>query len=290
METARRSRYRQTMTAPVAHAGALLREWRIRRRLSQLDLACEAGISTRHLSFIETGRSRPSREMILHLAQGLEVPLRERNELLLAAGYAPVYTAKPLDDAALAAARKAVNLVLNGHEPLPALALDRHWNLIAANRAVAPLLGGAAPELLAPPVNVLRLSLHPDGLARRIVNLPEWRAHLLERLRHQVEITADASLAELLAELCGYPGGGSGDSASGAVNSNSSFVVPLGLATDAGTLNLFSTTTVFGTPLDVTVSEIAIESFFPADEETATALSRLAGIQRFQTPADAEES
>jgi transcriptional regulator with XRE-family HTH domain len=261
------------MAASMAHAGALLRGWRIRRRLSQLDLACDIGISTRHLSFIETGRSQPSREMILHLAEGLEVPLRERNDLLLAAGYAPVYSAKPLDDAALTAARNAVDLVLTGHEPLPALAVDRHWNLIAANRGVAPLLAGAAPELLSPPVNVLRLSLHPDGLARRIVNLPEWRAHVLERLRHQVEVTADAALAELLIELRGYAGGGLQDSAHAGVNS--SFVVPLQLATDAGTLRLFSTTTVFGTPLDVTVSEIAIESFFPADEETASALSRL---------------
>lgn len=254
-------------------AGALLREWRVRRRLSQLDLACEAGISTRHLSFIETGRSQPSREMILHLAEGLEVPLRERNDLLLAAGYAPVYSAKPLDDAALAAARNAVDLVLRGHEPLPALAVDRRWNLIAANRGVAPLLAAAAPELLAPPVNVLRLSLHPDGLARRIVNLPQWRAHLLERLRHQVEVTADAALAELLVELRAHGGGGSTDSAR--AGAGSLFVVPLELATDAGTLRLFSTTTVFGTPLDVTVSEIAIESFFPADEESATALLRL---------------
>jgi transcriptional regulator with XRE-family HTH domain len=261
------------MAPSVAHAGRLLKEWRIRRRLSQLDLACEIGISTRHLSFIETGRSQPSREMILHLAQGLEVPLRERNDLLLAAGYAPIYSVKPLDDAALAAARKAVDLVLIGHEPLPALAVDRHWNLIAANRGVAPLLAGAAPELLAPPVNVLRLSLHPDGLARRIVNLSEWREHVLERLRHQAQVTADATLADLLIELRGYGCSGLQDSVH--ASASQAFVVPLQLVTDAGMLRLFSTTTVFGTPLDVTISEIAIESFFPADEETANALSRL---------------
>ena len=211
--------------------------------------------------------------MILHLAEGLEVPLRERNDLLLAAGYAPVYSARPLGDAALSAARKAVDLVLTGHEPLPALAVDRHWNLIAANRAVPPLLAGAAPELVAPPVNVLRLSLHPDGLARRIVNLPEWRAHLLERLRHQVEVTADPVLSELLTELRGYPVNAAKDAGHAGVNS--SIVVPLQLTTETGILRLFSTTTVFGTPLDVTVSEIAIESFFPADEETAGALLRL---------------
>jgi hypothetical protein len=207
--------------------------------------------------------------MILNLAEGLEVPLRERNELLLAAGYAPVYSARPLGDATLNAARKAVDQVLVGHEPLPALAVDRHWNLIAANRAVAPLLAGAASELITSPVNVLRLSLHPDGLAQRILNLPEWRAHLLERLRHQVEVTADPVLSELLAELRGYPVPLKGDRRA---EVTSSIVVPLELSTETGTLKLFSTTTVFGTPLDVTVSEIAIESFFPADEETAALL------------------
>ncbi len=185
-----------------------------------------------------------------------------------------MYSARPLADDALSAARKAVDLVLTGHEPLPALAVDRHWNLIAANRALPPLLEGAAPELLAPPVNVLRLSLHPDGLARRIVNLPEWRAHLLERLRHQLEVTADPVLSELLAELRGYPVNAPNDA--GRAGVNSSIVVPLQLATETGILNLFSTTTVFGTPLDVTLSEIAIESFFPADQETAGALLRLA--------------
>jgi transcriptional regulator with XRE-family HTH domain len=261
------------MAASVARAGTLLKEWRLRRRLSQLSLACETDISTRHLSFIETGRSQPSREMILRLAEGLGVPLRERNDLLLAAGYAPVYSVRPLGDAALSAARKAVNLALTGHEPLPALALDRHWNLISANRAVTPLLAGTAPELLAPPVNVLRLSLHPQGLARRIVNLTEWRAHLLERLRHQVEVTADPVLSGLLAELRGYPVNAPKEAGHASVNS--SIVVPLQLTTEKGILRLFSTTTVFGTPLDVTVSEIAIESFFPMDEETAHALLRL---------------
>jgi len=254
----------------MAHAGTLLRDWRFRRRLSQLELACEVGISTRHLSFLETGRSQPSREMVLRLAEWLGVPLRERNTILLAAGYAPVYSVKPLSDAALSAARKAVDCVLTGHEPFPALAVDRHWNLITANRAVSPLLAGAAPELIAPPMNVLRLSLHPKGLAPRILNLSEWREHLLERLRHQLQATADPVLSELLQELCAYPV--NSPQRTGHTNMNSLMVIPLQLATERGALNLFSTTTVFGTPLDVTLSEIAIESFFPADEETASAL------------------
>ncbi|HZG66693.1 MAG TPA: helix-turn-helix domain-containing protein, partial [Herpetosiphonaceae bacterium] len=159
--------------------GNLLRGWRQRRRMSQLDFACAAGISTRHLSFVETGRSLPSRDMLLHLAEHLEIPLRERNILLIAAGYAPVFPERRLDDPALEAARKAIDLVLAGHAPYPALAIDRHWTLIASNDAVPPLLGGVDPSLLQPPVNVLRLSLHPAGLAPRIANLPEWRAHVL---------------------------------------------------------------------------------------------------------------
>src|SRR5499426_4537715 len=178
-------------TQPV---GNLLRKWRERRRLSQLDLACEAEISTRHLSFLETGRSLPSREMVLRLAEQLEVPLRERNVLLIAAGYAPAFPERPLGDPALQSARKAVDLVLAGHEPYPALAIDRHWTLVAANGAVNRLLAGVAAELLAPPINVLRLSLHPDGLAPRIANLAEWRQHLLERLRRQVDVSADPVL------------------------------------------------------------------------------------------------
>ena len=159
--------------------------------MSQLDLAGEANISTKHLSFVETGRAQPSRELLLELAEQLDVPLRERNILLTAAGYAPVFGERPLDNPALQAARQVIDLLLAGHEPYPALALDRHWTLVAANRAVAPLLAGVDATLLRPPVNVLRLSLHPLGLAPRIVNFAEWRAHLLARLRHQIELTAD---------------------------------------------------------------------------------------------------
>jgi len=257
-------------TQPV---GSLLRKWRERRRLSQLDLACEAEISTRHLSFLETGRSAPSREMVLRLSERLEVPLRERNALLIAAGYAPVYPERPLDDPALQSARKAVDLVLAGHEPYPALAIDRHWTIIASNNAIPPLLAGADPSLLRPPVNALRLSLHPAGLAPRIANLAEWRSHLLARLQRQIEVTADPVLEELLNELCGYPAPGEG---AGFENGDdvkyAGVVVPFRLVTEQGVLSFISTTTIFGTPVDVTLSELALESFFPADAMTARAL------------------
>jgi transcriptional regulator with XRE-family HTH domain len=260
--------------------GDHLREWRQRRRLSQLELALEAEISTKHLSFLETGRAQPSREMVLHLADRLEVPLRERNVLLLAAGYAPVFQERPLGDPALASARTAVDLVLRGHEPYPALAVDRHWTMVAANRAVARLIGGAAAALLKPPVNVLRLSLHPDGLAPRIANLAEWRAHLIERLRRQVEASADATLAELLGELSAYPAPRRPPSALSANDGDyAGVVVPLRLVIDGGVLSFFSTTTVFGTPIDITLAELALESFFPADATTAEALRLLAGAK-----------
>lgn len=248
--------------------GAQLREWRLRRRLSQLDLAGDAEVSTRHLSFVETGRSMPSREMVLRLADRLEVPLRERNRLLTAAGYAPMYAERALDDPALKAARAAIELVLKGHEPYPALAVDRHWSLVSYNRAVLPLLSDAAPALLQPPINVLRLSLHPLGLAPRIVNLAQWRAHLLARLRQQVAVSADPVLAALADELRGYPA--PGDAGHDVIEA--AVVVPLVLRTAAGTLSFISTTTVFGTPVDVTLSELALETFFPADEATGAAL------------------
>lgn len=252
--------------------GDYLREWRQRRRLSQMDLALDAQISTRHLSFLETGRSAPSREMVLHLAECLDVPLRERNAILMAAGYAPLFPERRLDDPALQAARKAVELVLAGHEPYPALAIDRHWNLVLYNKAVPPLLAGIDAALLQPPVNVLRLSLHPQGMAPRIVNYREWRAHLLERLRQQVAATADPVLSDLVEELAAYPAPDGVAQTSGETTEYGGVVVPFRLKTDAGTLSFISTTTVFGTPVDVTLSELALESFFPADAETATLL------------------
>jgi transcriptional regulator with XRE-family HTH domain len=266
-----------TMPTPIKPVGELLREWRERRRLSQLSLALDADVSARHLSFLETGRSRPSRELLLRLADRLAIPPRERNTLLLAAGFAPAYAERGLDDPALRAARRAVDRVLAGHEPFPALAVDRHWTLVAANRAVGPLLAGVGPDLLRPPVNVLRVSLHPDGLAPRIANLPRWRAHLLERLRHQVEVTADPALAQLADELRAYPiPGGSDHGAHGPSDPLAGVAVPLLLRTEQGVLAFLSTTMVFGTPVDVTLAELAVEAFFPADDATAAALSRTA--------------
>lgn len=245
--------------------------------MSQLDLALEASISSKHLSFVETGRARPSRDMILHLSEQLDIPLREQNVLLVSAGYAAVFPERPLDDPALAVAREAVEIVLTGHEPYPALAVDRHWHLVAANAAVAPLLTGADPGLLEPPINVLRLSLHPGGMAPRIANLAEWRAHILVRLRQQIEVSADPVLAALHDELSAYPAP-SVDPRRPPTRPDPEFgsvVVPLRLMSDHGTLSFFSTTTVFGTPIDVTLAELAIEAFFPADAATAEILRRL---------------
>lgn len=259
--------------------GHLIRDWRQLRRLSQLDLALEAEISQKHLSFIESGRSAPSRDMVLHLAEYLAVPLRERNALLLAAGYAPVYLERSLEDPSLQAAKSAIDLVLKGHEPYPAVAVDRHWTLLAANAAVTPLLGLVTDaELLRPPVNVLRLSLHPGGLAPFIVNLAEWRSHLIARLRQQIRATADPILADLLIELLTYPAplqpvrkGHAPES-----EAEAAIVVPMQLKVGDQALSLISTTTVFGTPVDITLSELALETFFPADAETAEALRAMA--------------
>jgi len=246
--------------------GELLREWRHRRRLSQLDLAIEADISARHLSFVETGRSRPTSQMILQLAEHLDVPLRERNALLLAGGYAPAYPQRGLGEPELAAVRAALRQVLDGHQPYPALVVNRWWELLDANPAVPVLTAGAAPWLLEPPVNVLRLSLHPDGMAPRIANLAEWRAHVLARLHRQAATTADPRLDGLHEELRGYPGG-LADTPPGP-----SVMVPLRYRLGGTELALFSTTAVIGTPRDVTVDELAIEAFYPADTATASAL------------------
>jgi transcriptional regulator with XRE-family HTH domain len=265
-----------TLTAPRGGqpVGGLLREWRTRRRLSQLDLAIQADISTRHLSFVETGRSRPTSDMILRLSEHLDVPLRERNRLLLAGGYAPVYPEHELDSPPMDAVRTALRLVLAGHEPSPAVVVDRAWNLVDANTSVALFTEGARPELLAPPLNVLRLSLHPHGMARHIANLGEWRAHVLSRLRRQATLTADPNLADLYDELQGYPCHqpvpevelpGPGD-----------VLVRLHYRYQEQHLAFLSTTAVFGTPRDVTVAELAIESFYPADPATAAALRALA--------------
>ena len=248
--------------------GELLRDWRQRRRLSQLALSVQANVSTRHLSFVESGRAAPSRDMVLHLAEQLQVPLRERNQLLLAAGFAPGFEERSLNDPELDGARHAVSQVLDGHEPYPAIAIDRHWNLVLSNRAVPPLLAGCAPELLQPAVNVLRLSLHPQGLAPRIENLGEWREHLLARLARDLEISGDRKLAALLEELQAYSAPKRNSS------SPSPWIVPLCLRAGERVLRFISTTTVFGSPREVSLSELAIEAFFPADAQTAEFLGR----------------
>jgi len=258
-------------TLPV---GIQLRDWRQRRRMSQLDLALEADISSKHLSFVETGRAQPSREMILHLSEQLAVPPREQNMLLLAAGYAPHFPARSLDDPSLSAARKAVELVLTGHEPFPAVAVDRHWTLVSANRMIDPLLASVAPALMEPPVNVLRIALHPEGIAPQIRNLPEWRHHLLHRLRQQIEASADATLIALMEELENYPAHAFTPPARQA--DYGGVAIPLQLETPAGLLSMFSTVTVFGTPIDITLSELAIEAFFPADDASAGILRNIA--------------
>ena len=263
-----RSRYGDAMSELAARprVGPLLRDWRQRRRLSQLDLAVGAGVSARHVSFVETGRARPSAEMVMQLAEHLDVPLRDRNALLLAAGYAPAFAQRDLDDPEMGPVRDVLDRLLRGHEPYPAIVVDRHWGLVAANRAVALLTEGAAPHLLEPPVNVLRLGLHPDGLAPRIRNLGEWRAHLLDRLSRQAVVSGDPALFALHEELAALPGAQPGLAASLEV---SEIAVPLLLTVDGNELAFISTATSFGTAIEVTVSELAIESFFPADEATA---------------------
>lgn len=254
--------------------GDLLREWRRHRRLSQLDLATGAEISTRHLSFVESGRAQPSREMILHLAEYLDIPLRERNALLLAAGFAPAFRQHALDDPALDAARGTIDLLLKGLEPYPALAVDRYWNLVAANQATLRLMNGVATELLQPPVNVLRLSLYPAGLAPRIRNLTQWRAHLLHRLRQQIDACHDLQLIALLRELQALPAPARDTSTETAATS--AIAVPMQLEVEGEILSMFSTTTVFGSPVDITLAELALEAFVPADVATAERLRAMA--------------
>lgn len=258
--------------------GSLIKRWRERRRKSQLDLALDAEISTRHLSFVETGKAKPSREMILLLAEQLEIPLRERNKILIVAGYAPVFSEKSFNDVSLTAARQAIEMILKAHEPFPAIAVDRHWNMVAANKTVPLLLEEVDAELLKPPVNVLRLSLHPKGLAQKIINLREWRGHLLLRLKKQVEDTADFELEKLFDELSAYKI--EGRTSAKFSESEPGLVVPLKIETKFGTLSFISTTTVFGTPVDVIVSEIALETFFPADGATTEIFKKMTQIPK----------
>lgn len=265
---------RVTTVAPSRPVGQLLREWRERRRLSQLELSIQADISTRHLSFIETGRSRPTPAMILRLTEHLEVPLRERNQVLLAGGYAPAYPQHGLDEPELAQVRAALRLVLTGHEPYPAVVINRWWELVEANGAIGMVTAGCADHLLQPPVNVLRLSLHPDGMAPRIINLAQWRAHLLGQVRRRAEQTGDSKLRELYDELRDYPGGL--DESMPASN----VVLPLRLKHAGGELSLFSISASVETAADITVDELAVETFYPADELTAQLLRASAAASR----------
>src|ERR1700692_3670874 len=254
-----------------AHIGDHLRQWRQRRHLSQLDLAGDAEVSARHLSFVETGRAAPSRDMVLKLAERLNVPLRERNVLLVAAGFAPAFQQRSLDDPALKSARAAIDLVLRAHEPNPALAYDRHWNLVSANRMVMPLLQGVPERLLGQPLNILRLAFHPEALAARTVNLAQWCGHLLERLHRQCEITADPGLIKLYHALKVYP-----IPARSAPLSSDNVAIPFKMRLGGDVLSFISTTMIFGTPVDITLSELALETFFPADDLTAERMRSMA--------------
>lgn len=256
-------------TTSRAAAGETLRAWRRRRRLSQLELAIRTGVSTRHLSCVETGKANASQQLLLYLADELDVPLRERNELLLAAGYAPRYPHQPLDGDQLRAARNALAELLSAHEPAPAVVMDRHWDVVERNSSAAVLMSGVSPELAQPPVNVLRVSLHPHGLAPRIVNLPEWSAYLMHRLRRQIAVTADPDLASLAREVSQYPGVPAGQET---WPPGGEIFVPLRLRHAGTELRLLNTLTTFGAPRDVTLAELVLEAFYPADPATADAL------------------
>jgi len=253
--------------------GTLLREWRQRRRLTQLELAAQANISTRHLSFLETGRAKPSRDLLLRFVETLQIPMRDRNALFHSAGFALPYAERPLVDPALTIARQAIDVILKAHEPLPAFAVDRHWTLVASNSGLRPYLGDIEPSLLVPPVNVLRLTLHPQGLAPRLGNYRQWRAHVLTKLRGQLNVSGDPTVSALLEELQNYPDPApTGENGAGFVAEDwHHLVVPFQLITPGGLLSFYSTTTIFGTPLDVALSEISLECFYPADRATAEA-------------------
>lgn len=259
-----------------ARIGPLLREWRKRRRRTQLDLALDAGISARHLSFVETGRSRPGREMLLRVAEELEIPFRERNQLLLAAGHAPAFPERSLDDPDLAPVREALDLILSGHEPYPAVVVDRAYNLVAANAAAVILVEGIDPELLKPPVNALRLGMHPRGMASRVINMAEVRAFFHERIERQLMSTADPELAALVEEVAAYPAPEE-QSEAAAHRDAGEILGPIKLrSADGGVLAFFGTFASFDTPFEVTTSELAIELLFPADRATREALERRA--------------
>lgn len=246
--------------------GELLKKWRTMRRYSQLQLAVDLGVSSRHLSFIETGRSKPSREMVLRLAEHLDLPLRERNVMLLSAGFAPAFEQRSIEAPELSAVRDAVEMVLKGHEPFPAIAVDRSWNVMMSNCGAAFLGEGVAPELLTPAPNVYRLSLHPNGFRPRVSNFQEYAGHLVARLRRDSAVHGGPELQALLAEIETYPGI---SELSAPLAGRGSIALPLCVESDDCELAFITTIATFGTPYEVTVSELAIETFFPADNFTA---------------------
>lgn len=250
--------------------GSLLRQWRRARRLSQENLALDSNVSTRHVSFLETGRSRPSREMVLCLAQQLDLPLRDRNELLLAAGFAPAYLAHPADDPQIRVVHESLRRILAAQDPYPAAVVDSGWNRLMANEGTRVLLAGVAPFLLEEPVNIMRLTLHPEGMAPRIKNLGEWSQHLLHRLQRQAVRSNSADLLALRDELAGYPG--VVDRPVLVDDPGRRVALPLEYETSYGTLRFLSVTASFGAPFDISLSETMVESFYPADEATKTAL------------------
>lgn len=275
LSNAAESRYDNTVMVTTPTVGDLLRTWRVRRRLSQVDLAQAASVSAKHVSFLETGRSAPSRGMLLRMATCMDLPLRATNQLLAAAGFAALYRERALDDPGLVPARQGIEAVLSRHDPYPAFAIDAHWMLVSCNKSLHRMAAGADPMLLRAPINILRLFLHPAGLAPRIANLREWRDHVTGRLRRQHEQTADPRLGEMLAEIASYPLPPPGPPQR-TRRAFDGVVVPFRLVTIDGTLSFLPATTTFASPLDVTLSEVTIESFFPADAETSELMRQMA--------------
>ncbi|MEU1527879.1 helix-turn-helix domain-containing protein [Streptomyces fagopyri] len=268
-------------TPPIPHTGAgvgpLLRDWRQQRRVSQLELALRADSSARHISFIETGRSRPSEDMVLRLAEHLDVPVRERNALLLAAGYAPRYPETPLDSSAMDAVRQGVERLIQAYEPYPALVVDATYTVLAANRGIAMFLDGVPESLLAPPLNAMRLTLHPQGLAPRIRNLREWRTHLLAQMERRIALHRSEPLRALYEEVAAYPVPAADPEPADEAGAEPVpyFALPMRIEHDGRILSFVSSISTFNTPMDVTVAELAVETFLPADPATLKYLQSL---------------
>lgn len=261
------------IAAPNVKVGPLVREWRMRRRRSQMDLALDVGVSTRHLSFVETGRSKPSPELLLSLADHLDVPLRDRNVFMLAAGYAPRYRRTPLDDPSMSRVRAALQQLLDGHDPYPGIVIDRSWNVVLANPAAARLTASLPDELTTSKINVFRACLHPDGLAGQTLNFEEWSGYLMGQLRRLETMTNDPEVSDLLDEVEQYPTVVTSEAARDSTPEELPLLVPWNLRIGDNRLSLFTTLTTFGTPRDITLDEVAVELFYPADEATAQLLA-----------------